>query len=80
MTILGSLVDRYRTLRNGKKRWVGQVLRFAPDEDRKCVRSVIAEVYGPTVEEMRERKAVVCGVLRDLERSKRPRLDGFHAD
>jgi hypothetical protein len=67
-TILPSLVDRHRNLRNGRKRWVGQVVAF--DRDR---RSVIAEVYGTTLAQMRRRKRLVWIALKHSEEHSQPK-------
>lgn len=63
-SILPSIKDRYRNLRNGKKKFTGQVIRFDGE-----TRTVIAEVYGSTVEEMRIRKNAVAELLAKMENS-----------
>lgn len=62
--ILPSLVDRYRTKRDGKRRYTGQVLLFSGKK-----RIVIAEVYGDTAKEMRQRKHAVHKALLALAES-----------
>lgn len=64
VSILPRINDRWRNLRNGKKRWTGQVLRFDPKP------RVIADVYGDTLEEMKGRMSVVCEALKNLEQPK----------
>jgi len=61
-SILPSGVDRWRAKRNGKRRYVGQIIRFGSPK-----RMVIAEVYGNTLREMSRRKRAVWVALRDIE-------------
>ena len=55
---LPSLTDKWRTKRNGEKRYIGQILDFSSGNKR-----VVAEVYGDTLEEMRKRKKIVFNAL-----------------
>jgi N-acetyl-beta-hexosaminidase len=64
-SVLGGIIDTYRGKANGKRRYVGKVLLF--DGRRKPVKSVMAEVYGDTMEEMRRRKHAVAAALKALE-------------
>ena len=59
-SVLPGLRDRHRNYRNGRRKYVGQVLLF----DTKW--TVIAEVYGWTLREMRARKMAVAKALKDL--------------
>lgn len=61
-SVLPSLIDKFRNKRNGEKRYVGQVIKF--DGSR---RTVIAEVYGDSIEEMRARKKLCCDALANAE-------------
>ena len=54
-SILPALIDKWRTKRDGTRRYVGQILLFDGGNKRQP-RKVIAEVYGDTLEEMRARK------------------------
>lgn len=58
MIIYASLTDRYRTLRNGKRKHVGQIMALENGKRR-----VIAEVYSDTLDECRRRKHVVAAAL-----------------
>lgn len=70
--VLPGIVDRYRNLRNGKKRYVGHVQLL---KDNKFV--VIAEAYGETMAEMRERKHAIAAALKLLENHTK---NGFQPD
>ena len=61
-SILPSITDKWRNKRNGKRRYVGQVLRFDGGTT-----TVIAEVYGDTLKEMRRRKHAVADALKLME-------------
>lgn len=60
-SILPALIDKWRTKRDGTKRYVGQILLF---DGRNKGPKVIAEVYGDTLEEMRARKNAVFEALK----------------
>jgi len=62
-SILPALVDKWRTKRDGTRRYVGQILLFDGGNQRQP-RKVIAEVYGDTLEEMRARKQAVFESLK----------------
>ena len=62
-SILPALVDKWRTKRDGTRRYVGQILLFDGGNTRQP-RKVIAEVYGDTLEEMRVRKNAVFEALK----------------
>jgi hypothetical protein len=62
-SILPALVDKWRTNRDGQRRYVGQIL-LIDGADKKRPKRVIAEVYGATLEEMRERKRLVYEALK----------------
>lgn len=68
-SVLPALVDKWRTKRDGTRRYVGQVLLF-DGGNKKQPRKVIAEVYGDTLDEMRERKQVACEALKELQKRK----------
>ena len=62
-SILPALIDKWRTKRDGTKRYVGQILLFDGGNKRQP-RKVIAEVHGDTLEEMRARKNAVFEALK----------------
>ena len=62
-SILPAIRDKWRTKRDGTRRYVGQILLFAEGNQRQP-RKVIAEVYGDTLEEMRARKQAVFQALK----------------
>ena len=62
-SILPALIDKWRTKRDGTRRYVGQILLFDGGNKRQP-RKVIAEVYGDTLEEMRARKNAVFEALK----------------
>ena len=66
MTILPSIADRWRNKRDGTKRYVGQVLMFDG-----ATKTVIAEVYGSSLEQMRERKHAAYELFKEMYQPKR---------
>ena len=62
--VLPSLIDHYRSNKNGTLKYTGEVLRFTGEG-----KEVIAKVYGPTIEIMRARKHAVADRLHDLEKN-----------
>ena len=65
-SILPGLIDRWRNKKNGKRRYTGQVLKF-DGANKQQPRSVIAEVYGDSLKEMRKRKNAVAKLLKEME-------------
>lgn len=61
-TVLPNLIDRWRGLRNGKRKYVGQIVLYGDGAKR----TVIAEVYGWSLKQMRARKRAVERALKEL--------------
>lgn len=66
MIVMPGLIDRYRNLRNGRKKYTCEILLLGGDHERQ----VIAHVYGNSLREARRRKRIVCKALKALHESR----------